>query len=1365
MSTLAITCTVMLSFFTMLKSDKCTVQEEDVSWKRAEEGLPVGIYCGLYSMPSLQLANYSIHWYINGSEMIINKQNSSRIRQDDYMLWLLPALYQDSGSYACVARYRNSTQCYKSIVHVEVFSSSGALCFNKKLYHNQTIPVSTNSKLVCHYLGASGEVDDFSIYWYKDCKLLQSGRFVPFGEELLIKNVREDDKGKYQCRGSYSYLGHKYNFSRSILVSVTGNEWKRTEILYPRNNTIEAELGSNVFTQCNVSSFRNTFISISWRVNYTLVDFLFKGRIQEGIQKDYIVNGAWLSVVSLNITKLERADYNQWFVCHAGEVAAYISIQPPTKNFTGLAALVLLILIPILICLLLKMEIVLWYRKTCRSFCCKNDGKIYDAYVLYPKSDTPNHFALKVLPEVLEKQCGYNLFILGRNDLPGKGLPVFGPIHPVPLPKFGIMAAITQHEDFPWGKKAHGQASGGLHRNNYNCNISKNVFWTAVCFAVDDLWRCQDSRTVSLSRSSVELYSTRNCVRIVNQSEEEWYIKELKAEDTGKYTCVASFLHAQKIYNSTYTIRLTVKDAEEVTRSELLGSDHQVYKTEIEPNPDLPLHTFTTGILVAILFSFAAVVSVILCAVFRVDLVLLYRDITGKDETLGDIYKRSSTITEGEDGKVYDAFVSYLKESTPMCDEERKFVLDTLPKTLEEHFGYKLCIFERDILSGGAVVDDVQSFIDRSRRLIIVLSQNHTSDNVMVELEVGLHKALVERKIKVILIEHAPIQNFDFLPKSLELLSCHQVLKWKEEKSRPLNSKFWKKLRWMMPAKPCLRNKAAVSRPVHSATECERLWSCLYPKAWIQLAGGSQLAHALLLPSQVEAVQESLTLSPRLVSDKSQDLSPCHGRKTICFHSGFAGSALDNPGLEKFFVRWMGFLEIQIAHKCSAVKRNYKRTEHWKCLHKHLDSKYRAISNQKFVLSCDLPFEDPTFIFNSSHFSEDQMQWLWRPNNGEVKTLLRNATTNPAFQGNALWFNPITTQHSGTYICTNREKSPRCVNMFIVVQTETMANCSFNSMSPRYLLVKQGASIACPGKECYRDFPHSSVKWYKNGKKIKLQKIKRPSLQFQHDKIILRSVYAQDHGIYVCDYLLTDNNTQWKMRTVLNVTIITKDTVNPPKVLYPSNVTTLEVEVGQPLEFECKAQFGFELNTSSSIQWYRETSKRKLLVQRKWVHPNGLEGQTFRDIFNLTNVNDEDLNSRFICLAQNAVGNSTGIFKLRRKTGKALYLLLTLCCIIVALFGVVLAGMLAYWHWIDLVLFYRYYMAKDETVGDCKEYDAFVSYAKPVSPEAHHALYEEEQFALEFLPQVLENEYGYKLCLMERNILAGGGNILYGCTH
>ena len=57
-----------------------------------------------------------------------------------------------------------------------------------------------------------------------------------------------------------------------------------------------------------------------------------------------------------------------------------------------------------------------------------SDGKTYDAYILCPK--TPGEgptcnsdiFVFKVMPEVLEKQCGYKLFICGRDDYVGESM-------------------------------------------------------------------------------------------------------------------------------------------------------------------------------------------------------------------------------------------------------------------------------------------------------------------------------------------------------------------------------------------------------------------------------------------------------------------------------------------------------------------------------------------------------------------------------------------------------------------------------------------------------------------------------------------------------------------------------------------------------------------------------------------------------------------------------------------------------------------------------------------------------------------------------------------------------------------------------
>ncbi|KAF2986383.1 hypothetical protein EK904_003647, partial [Melospiza melodia maxima] len=94
----------------------------------------------------------------------------------------------------------------------------------------------------------------------------------------------------------------------------------------------------------------------------------------------------------------------------------------------GLVSLLILTFITLIIYKIFKIDLVLWYRTSACALTSKEDGKIYDAYVLYTKSSEDRSiccletFVRRILPDVLEKQCGYNLFILGRDDLPGEAV-------------------------------------------------------------------------------------------------------------------------------------------------------------------------------------------------------------------------------------------------------------------------------------------------------------------------------------------------------------------------------------------------------------------------------------------------------------------------------------------------------------------------------------------------------------------------------------------------------------------------------------------------------------------------------------------------------------------------------------------------------------------------------------------------------------------------------------------------------------------------------------------------------------------------------------------------------------------------------
>ncbi|XP_023587706.1 LOW QUALITY PROTEIN: interleukin-1 receptor-like 2, partial [Trichechus manatus latirostris] len=192
---------------------------------------------------------------------------------------------------------------------------------------------------------------------------------------------------------------------------------------------------STLIVDCNITDVRENTNLRCWKVNNTQVDLYYREskRITEGIES--CVPFAQYNRYTVNITFLEvkMEDYGRHFVCHAGVSAAYIVLKLPAPDsqaylIGGFIALTGVAVSIMCIYNFFKIDIVLWYRGAFRSIGSVDDGKLYDAYVLYPKPLSGSHrwevdvMVLKILPEVLERQCGYKLFIFGRDDVPGQAV-------------------------------------------------------------------------------------------------------------------------------------------------------------------------------------------------------------------------------------------------------------------------------------------------------------------------------------------------------------------------------------------------------------------------------------------------------------------------------------------------------------------------------------------------------------------------------------------------------------------------------------------------------------------------------------------------------------------------------------------------------------------------------------------------------------------------------------------------------------------------------------------------------------------------------------------------------------------------------
>ncbi|KAL2774333.1 interleukin-1 receptor type 1 isoform 4 [Daubentonia madagascariensis] len=252
-------------------------------------------------------------------------------------------------------------------------------------------------------------------------------------------NVAEEHRGNYTCHASYTYLGKQYPITRVIeFITLEENRPVRPVIVSPANETMEVDLGSRIQLICNVTGQFSDIVYWKWNGSVIDEDDPVLGEEYYPVENPSDKKRNTLITV-LNVSEVESRFYLYPFTCLAkntyGINVAYIQLIHPVPDFQKhmigiFVMLTVVIMCSVFIYKIFKIDIVLWYRDACYDILPKkaSDGKTYDAYILYPKTlgegSTSNSdiFVFKVLPEVLEKQCGYKLFIYGRDDYVGEDI-------------------------------------------------------------------------------------------------------------------------------------------------------------------------------------------------------------------------------------------------------------------------------------------------------------------------------------------------------------------------------------------------------------------------------------------------------------------------------------------------------------------------------------------------------------------------------------------------------------------------------------------------------------------------------------------------------------------------------------------------------------------------------------------------------------------------------------------------------------------------------------------------------------------------------------------------------------------------------
>ncbi|XP_055086767.1 interleukin-1 receptor-like 2 isoform X2 [Periophthalmus magnuspinnatus] len=279
------------------------------------------------------------------------------------------------------------------------------------------------------------------VRWMKDCAPLhRAGAPVRVDEwgYLWLQEASSQDTGTYTCFLDLSVEGQNYSAAWSMEVTVTDETvYVDPTVVYPQDQVLPVKLGDSVELQCRAdlgySKDDHTFMY--WLLNHTHTDD-HPGLSDSWhyVQEGWRVHGVSTLLISqvhpglLNVSIMccvnnpVGEDHGQLWLTQADTSAFHRSLGWSL----GLSLALLLLVASVYYC---RVELLLLHRDL-RGRCSKHyvaDEKLYDGIVtcLHPSGLVPSEldpFCLQLLPQRLETQWGYKLYIPGRDNCPGEAV-------------------------------------------------------------------------------------------------------------------------------------------------------------------------------------------------------------------------------------------------------------------------------------------------------------------------------------------------------------------------------------------------------------------------------------------------------------------------------------------------------------------------------------------------------------------------------------------------------------------------------------------------------------------------------------------------------------------------------------------------------------------------------------------------------------------------------------------------------------------------------------------------------------------------------------------------------------------------------
>ncbi|KAJ8280560.1 hypothetical protein GJAV_G00056270 [Gymnothorax javanicus] len=388
---------------------------------------------------NLEVTNRSLFWYrVQPDDVLWQPINVSlpghRISAESQWLWLQPAIFVDSGMYACTVS-RNGTQCGKMTVWLEVLPKPSSGCVAAVDPLRVKIPLEEDRKLHCP------DVQDFqlshrllSVAWFHKCSRITArnpDREV-LENTLAIYSMLEAYQGNYTCVATFQHGRGTLNFTRVITVlAMSSSRWDKRPIIHnpDERHVYSVKLGSVVRLDCRAMLYGvEGNPELWWEIDGRSLAQTSDHRITNKTSYKEDSLGDRTVTIELIIQEFSSQDLGREYTCNArniwGSAARRAALQleayiPSLELGCGLGVVFLSVLILFVVYRVFRLELLLLYRAYCSPDKSVMDGKEYDVYISYARHSEDEQFVLMTLRRVLESELGYKVFIFDRDSLPG----------------------------------------------------------------------------------------------------------------------------------------------------------------------------------------------------------------------------------------------------------------------------------------------------------------------------------------------------------------------------------------------------------------------------------------------------------------------------------------------------------------------------------------------------------------------------------------------------------------------------------------------------------------------------------------------------------------------------------------------------------------------------------------------------------------------------------------------------------------------------------------------------------------------------------------------------------------------------------